>query len=167
MKTVNFQFKKKPETEQDHACIGACKQASEKLKEYPEDGSQVQGDSNEEQLLAMHHSAAGVPRPQRFKSAPPVTNRLRRPSVWAQNTHSLPSFAAQIFTTHRQYKACYGLASKQLFKATDKSQLSCARYLDPTCMRTVPLARAVTFSFSERVPLIHFLNLYFIHALQE
>lgn len=89
------------------------------VKEYPEDGSQVQGDSNEQQLLAMHPSAAGVPRPQRFQSALPVTNRFTRPSVWAQTAHSLPSFAAQIFTTHRQYRVCYGLANEQLFKPID------------------------------------------------
>jgi len=89
------------------------------VKEYPEDGSQVQGDSNEEQLLATHPSAAGVSRPQRFKLALPVTNRLVRPSVWAQTARSLPSFAAQIFAIHRQYRACYGLANEQLFKPID------------------------------------------------
>lgn len=52
-------------------------------------------------------------------SALPVTNRFTRPSVWAQTAHSLPSFAAQIFTTHRQYRVCYGLANEQLFKPID------------------------------------------------
>lgn len=42
--------------------------------------------------------------------------RLTRPSVRAQTAHSLPSSAAQIFTIHRQYRACYGLANEQLFK---------------------------------------------------
>lgn len=102
-------------------CLYTCVQrASETLKEYPEVGSQVQGDSNEEQLLATHPSAAGVSRPQRFKSALLVTNSLTRPSVWAQNAHSLPSVAAQILTIHRQYRACYGLANEQLLKPIER-----------------------------------------------
>lgn len=107
----------------------------------------------------MHHSAAGVSRPQRFKSALPVTNRLRRPPAWAQSVHSLPSFAAQILAIQRQYKACYGLANKQLFKPTDKYQFSCDHYLEPTCMKTVPLTSAQIFSFSDQAAFIHFVAL--------
>lgn len=117
---------KKPETKQDSGCLGAWSE-TENMKECPEDGSQVQGDSNEQQLLAMHPSAAGVPRPQRFQSALPVTRRFTRPSVWAQTAHSLPSFAAQTFTTQRQYRVCYGLANEQLFKPIDSpSSLLCS-----------------------------------------
>lgn len=130
---------------------------TENVKECPEDGSQVQGDSNEQQLLAMHPSAAGVPRPQRFQSALPVTNRFTRPSVWAQTAHSLPSFAAQTFTTHRQYRVCYGLANEQLFKPIDSpSSLLCSLAGSYMNENTACSFSWNTVFFSEQTATLHF-----------